>query len=167
MDVIEEVSSGFSEIGVLHFSVNETDAMMRNFESRRLQFIHIARFRPVHRRVRGLFLPYQDAYGRRGPERILKDRLRERPHGADPSHLLHQLLHHRHLPLPLPGVHVQRGEHSAEGFLRAPPLRHHPEGKQAPQRDRAGIRGRGEAPLPHPVRRDPEELNRPAKRSII
>ena len=46
MDVIEEVSSGFSEIGVLHFSVDETDAMMRNFESRRLQFIHIARFRP-------------------------------------------------------------------------------------------------------------------------
>lgn len=46
MDVIDEVSSGFSEIGVLHFSVNETDAMMRNFESRRLQFIHIARFRP-------------------------------------------------------------------------------------------------------------------------
>ena len=46
MDVIDEVSSGFSEIGVLHFSVTETDAMMRNFESRRLQFIHIARFRP-------------------------------------------------------------------------------------------------------------------------
>ena len=46
MDVIDDVSSGYSEIGVLHFSVQETDAMMRNFESRRLQFIRIARFRP-------------------------------------------------------------------------------------------------------------------------
>lgn len=45
-DVIDDVTNGYSEIGVIHFSVHETDTMQRNFENRRLRFTSIAKFRP-------------------------------------------------------------------------------------------------------------------------
>lgn len=45
-DVIDDVTNGYSEIGVIHFSVHETDTMQRNFENRRLSFTSIAKFRP-------------------------------------------------------------------------------------------------------------------------
>lgn len=45
-DVIEDVANGYSEIGVLHFSVHETGTMMRNFENRRLRFLPVAKFKP-------------------------------------------------------------------------------------------------------------------------
>ncbi len=45
-DVIDDVANGYSEVGVLHFSVHETDTMMRNFENKHLQFIPVAKFKP-------------------------------------------------------------------------------------------------------------------------
>ena len=46
MDVVDDVASGYSEIGVLHFSVSESESMLRNFENKRLRFQSIARFKP-------------------------------------------------------------------------------------------------------------------------
>ncbi|MDQ0152435.1 DNA-binding transcriptional LysR family regulator [Moryella indoligenes] len=45
-DVIDDVANGYSEIGVVHFSVHETDTIMRNFENKRLKFTSIAKFKP-------------------------------------------------------------------------------------------------------------------------
>jgi len=45
-EVIDDVCSGYSEIGVIHFSVHETETMMHSFENKRLQFIPIAKFKP-------------------------------------------------------------------------------------------------------------------------
>lgn len=46
MDVIDDVTSGYSEIGVIHFSVHEADTMMRNFNNSHLQFRAVAKFKP-------------------------------------------------------------------------------------------------------------------------
>lgn len=45
-DVIDDISNGYSEVGVLHFSVHETDTMMKNFENKHIQFIPVAKFKP-------------------------------------------------------------------------------------------------------------------------
>lgn len=45
-EVIDDVLSGYSEIGVIHFSVRETETMMRSFESKQLNFVSVAKFKP-------------------------------------------------------------------------------------------------------------------------
>ena len=45
-NVIDEVASGYSELGVIHFSLKENSLMMRNLENKKLQFIPLAKFKP-------------------------------------------------------------------------------------------------------------------------
>ncbi len=46
MDVIEDVFSGRSDIGVLHFSIREAEIMARNLENKKLSFQPLGDFRP-------------------------------------------------------------------------------------------------------------------------
>jgi len=46
LGVIEDVSNGYSDIGVLHFSSSETETMKQHFASRNLNYLAVGRFRP-------------------------------------------------------------------------------------------------------------------------
>ena len=115
MNVIDDVYSGYSEIGVIHHATRDSSTLMRNLEAKKLWYIPVAKFRPYvclsanHEILRGRFVQALDLSE-------LREYGFQRPAGAAPPDLHHQLLHHRHRPLPLPGLILQHREHPAPGL---------------------------------------------------
>ena len=66
MNVIDDVYSGYSEIGVIHHATRDTSTLMRNLEAKKLWYIPVAKFRPYvcisanHEILRGRFVQALD-----------------------------------------------------------------------------------------------------------